>query len=447
METLTRFVVILACLVVILACGGNEDLDRYQETREAPAPLTVEIEKTAVVDTGAGVVLPDFQPVASLRDENFTFTPAKRIMISEVELALDALRLLVATNWDGEKDTPLPITIDDFDQTKLETYIADETEDVQTLTIPADLESLYISPESTAELSRLIIQSRNEYLAYLTAKGCQQQYVDEIDKNVMPADPERMLYHPENDPEAPPTATEGLVVGSDGSKDYSRLQMNVYPVDIYNRVDMLQQSGILGPEPTDAAARMDYQRQLRDMATRQLIYHEMTHVIQQAYVNRHVPEEELTRRSSWSYATKILANVDTRYHWLWGGGAFMDMNNRHVSDESQAEGISFEIFAAIYDLGPAQRDAVWDYFFGRLEGARQSFNEMRTLVEAHYPEFSLDEFGDPLETVLADYSNSQGRRVLTHMAFKFVGFPTYVGYFNPMLPQDTEKFWEALRNP
>ncbi len=446
MQTLTRFVVILACLVVILACGGNEDFDRYQETREAPAPLTVEIEKTTIVDTGKGVVLPDFQPVSSLRDEDFTFTPANRTLVSEVELALDAMRLLVATNWDGDNDTPLPITVDEFDQAKLEAYIADEAADAQLLAIPPELELLYLTPEAVEEMSQLIIQSRSEYLAYLKAKGGLQQYVDEID-NVMPADPQRMLYHPDGDPDAPPTATEALLLEGGDSKDYSRLQMNVYPVDIFNRVDMLQRSGILGPEPTDEAARLDYQRQLRDMATRQLIYHEMTHVVQQAYVNLHVPKEELTRKSSWIDATKILANVDTRYHWLWGGGAFMDMNNRHVSDESQGEGISFEIFAAIYDMGPTQRDAVWDYFFGRLEGAQQSLDEIRALVEEHYPEFSLDEFGDPLGTVLEDYPDRQGRNILTRLTFKFAGFPTYVGYFNPMLPQDTEKFWEALRNP
>jgi len=237
------------------------------------------------------------------------------------------------------------------------------------------------------------------------------------------------------------------VVGSDGSKDYSRLQMNVYPGDIYNRVDMLQRSGILGPEPTDADARLDYQRQLRDMGTRQLIYHEMTHVVQRAYINLHVPEEERTRKSAWTYATKTLTNVDTRYHWRWDGSAFMDMNNRHVSDESQGEGISFEIFAAIYDMGPAQRDAVWDYFFGRLQGAQQALDEIQMLVEEHYPEFSLDEFGDPLGAVLENYPDRQGRYTLKKLTFKVAAFPTYVGYFNPMLPQDTEKFWEALRNP
>ncbi|MBN2002009.1 MAG: hypothetical protein JXA21_01525 [Anaerolineae bacterium] len=445
MQTLTRFVIILACLAVILACGSDDDVNLTLETKEAPAPATLEIKKTNVVDTGEGEVPPDFKPVASLRNEDFTFVPAKRIMISEVELVLDAARLLVETNWDGDKETPLPIKVEDFDQAKLEAYIADETEDVQALIIPPDLEPLYISPEAAEELQQLIVQSRNEYLAYLTAKGGLQQYVDEID-NVMPADPKRMLYHPENVPDVPPTGTEGLVVGDD-DKDYSRLQMNVYPADIYNRVGMLQKLGILGAEPTDADARMDYQRQLRDMSTRQLIYHEMTHAVQRAYINLHVPEEERTRKSAWIYATKALTNVDTRYHWLWGGGIFMDMNNRHVSDESQADGISFEIFAAIYDMGPVQRDAVWDCFFGRLEGAQQSMEQIRALFEEHYPEFSLDEFGDPLAVVLDDYPDSQGRNVLKHLTFKFAGFPAYVGYFNPMLPQDTEKFWEALRNP
>lgn len=392
-------------------------------------------------------VTPAASNVLSIYNENISSPPAERFSINEVELMLDAVQLLVETSWNGSSDMPLPITVADFDKAKLEAYIADEMSDIDKLTIPSDLEPLYISSQAADELGQLILQAQQEYVAYLVTKGALQQYVDELAQSVLPADPARMVYHPDNDPEAPPTATEGLVIDADGRKDYSRLQLNVYPVDIYNRVMMLQRSGIIGPESGDEAARMAYQRQLRDMATRQLVYHEMTHALQRAYVNLHVSAQEKTYRTAWNDASKTLIHVDTQYHWQWGQRTFSDMNNRHVSDESQAEGISFQVFVDVYNMSPQQRDAVWDHFFGRLENGQKSLDQIRQLFEAHYPRFMEDEFSDLLLDVMDDYPDVSKRRILTRLALRLSALPAYVGYLNPMLPQDTYKVWDALRQP
>jgi hypothetical protein len=444
---------LVSLTLVSLACGAlatDEPGDRPTTTTAAqwtPTADMVIAETPLVHPTPAFDGKTGSPQVESVYNENIVAPPAERIVVSEVELMLEALQLLEGTSWDGDADTPLPISIQDFDQAKLDAYVADEISDVQELTIPADLEELYISPQAAADLSALILRARDEYLGYLAFKGALLQYITEIDQNVMPADPARMVYHPDNDPQAPPTATEGLVIDAEGAKDHARLQMNVYPVDIYNRVQLLQESGILGPEPFDPSERLAYQRQLRDMATRQLVYHEMTHVLQRAYVNLHVSADERPRKSAWAFAAKRLIDVDTQYHWRWGDRIFADSNNRQISDESQAEGISYEIFVNVYNLSAPQRQAVWDHFFGRLAGAQQTLNEIRQLCEARYPDFSPDEFNDVLTAVMAEHPDFEKRAALMGITRRLLALPAYVGYMNPMLPQDTEKVWEALRQP
>jgi hypothetical protein len=412
------------------------------ESSAVETPETRPPEEVMVPSAPEGIT-----PIASIYNEEIPATHAERIIISEIFLMLEAGELLLETDWDGTNDMELPITIDQFDQASLEAYIEDESQDDSALTIPSDLEDFYISDEGAAEVQAIILEANGEYTAYLEAQAVLPIYIDELGK-VMPATAERMTYHPINDPNADPTAVEALDV-SGGDSDHSRLQMNVYPVDIYNRTLLLEHSRILGEPPEDEEAYAAYHLQLRDMATRQLVYHEMTHAVQRAYTNLHVEdEEERTRSGSWLYASKtLLADVDTQYHWTWGDPFFAQTYNNDVSGESQAEGISYEMFVNLYDMSNPQKAAVWDHYFGRYEESRAALTASKALYEEAYPEFSPDQLGDLLPEVMDHYPNSNGSRVLWQVAFRLIALPAYVGYLNPMEPDDTPKFWGALREP
>jgi hypothetical protein len=436
------------------------------EAEPTPAPDSTEIESDAPTATtgtesphvatsettpSEGVTLPSapegITPIASIYNEEIPTTRANRIIISEIFLMLEAGELLLETDWDGTNEMELPLTIEQFDQGNLEAYIEDESQDDSALTIPSDLEDFYVSDEGAEAVQGIILEANGEYTAYLEAQGVLPMYIEEL-AEVMPATAERMTYHPVNDPNADPTAVEALDV-SGGESDHARLQMNVYPVDIYNRTLLLENSRILGEPPDDEEGYAGYHLQLRDMATRQLIYHEMTHALQRAYTNLHVEdEEERTRTGSWLFATKtLLADVDTQYHWMWGDPFFAPTYNNDVSGESQAEGISYEMFVNLYEMSDAQKAAVWDHYFGRYEESRAALTASKELYEEAYPEFSPDELGDLLPDVMDQYPNSNGSHVLWQVAFRLIALPAYVGYLNPMEPDDTPKFWEALREP
>jgi len=444
----------LFCLILLLAlaaCGVQDSDATRAETSTAPQSLT-ETTEIPVIPTRRSTSSPAPAPSASslsaipsIYDETIPVTRAERITISEINLMLEAGQLLMETNWDGDKDTPLPLRPENFNQGNLQAYIEDEQADEQDFTIPAELESLYIGAEATTEIESLLLTAHGEYLAYLEAQGVLPLYLEEV-RRVLPATLERITYHPENDPTAPPTAVESLQI-SDERKDHSQAVMNLYPVDIFNGAGGLEEARLLGEPPTGANEYRTYHRQLRDMALRQLFWHEMTHVLQRAYVNLHVEDPaERTRKSSYLFATHTLfKDVDTQYHWKWGNGFFADSNNKQVSDESQADGIAYEMLTTLYDMSDVQKAAVWDHQFGRLDKARQNLNEIRLLFEQNYPDFTPEEFGDLLAEVMSNYPQNEGRRQLTTIAFRLAAIPAYIGYLNPMEPDDTPKFWEALR--
>ena len=376
---------------------------------------------------------------ASIYNESIPKTPAKRILIAEVELMRDALRLLAAKNWDGNLDNPLPLSQSDFDAARLSEYSADAEADNIQMTMSADIELLYLSTESAQEIRTVLLQARSEYLAYARTQQVSQKYLDEFER-VLPPDSQRLVYHPTRSSEVPPSAVEGVANATDGSQDYSRYQLDVYAIDLYNIATDLEPSHILGDAPASDESKTQRQKQWRDMAARKLIYHEMTHVLQRAFINLHVSDANYrTSKDAFLWASDSLARLSQSEHWLWGNDStIVGGNNQHLSNESQADGVAFEILAATYNLSQAQRDAVWDHLFGRLENARKALDEIKTLCESRFPTLAPDAFGSPLARTFSDYS-------LKKLAFRLVNLSAYVGYVHPLRAEQVGAFWDALR--
>jgi len=383
--------------------------------------------------------------IDSIFNENIKSPDPEQVNINEISLALDTLQLLKDTNWDGNKSTKLPISVSAYDQSKLKFYISNQKSKKDLLTIPKDLESVFISTESKAEIRNLMTSGRTEYLAYLKAKGVQDKYVDEISTNTLTDEQSRMEYVGVNDPNAAPTSAGGYIVVN-GVNDYSKTSVVVYAVDVYNVADLVCKSRILGELPTEQSAKIAYWKKCRDIAVRELTYHEMTHVLQRAYVTQHVSAAHKTDKSAYVYADKTLVDVDNQYFWKWGGKDIIAAsNNRQVSQESQSEGISFEILTNVYNMSKSQKEALWAHLFGRLNTGKSNLNQIKTITESKYPNIAVDEIGTPVATVMKEY-NKDGEDTLVSLTNKFAGFPAYIGYLNPMEPDDTGKFWNYLKS-
>lgn len=380
--------------------------------------------------------------IKSIYNESIATKKSKQVQINELYLTLDVLTAMKGKGWNGDKDTPLPISGNDLSVSKLTNYVENEGSKESLLTIPPEMEDLFISKESAKEIEQIILSSYNEYLDYLISRGTLEKYVTEF-KNVLPANLERITYFPVNDPSSPPTATESLRK-EDGVKDYSKLVMSVYAVDIYNYFTNVIDSGILGSEPLNQNAKQEYLVANRNIALRQLMYHEFTHVLQQTYVNIYSSAEDLGKKSGWAEADKRLMDVDNQYFWEWGNReAFQLSNNRQIANESQAEGISFEVLTEVYNMSSQQKAALWEFAFGRLSNMQSVLEKVKNEFQTSYPGFSPDEFGSLMAEIFSDYSGPNSYE-LKRISFKIAALPIYIGYINPMLPADTIKIWDAL---
>jgi hypothetical protein len=380
----------------------------------------------------------------SIYNEDIPATHAERIKISEIYMMREALGLLIDKGWDADSDKPLPLKSSDFNQTDLAAYIADDAHDLGAFTVPADLEPIYISTEAAADISAGLIAARNEFASFMSGKSVLPTYLDEFNNHVMPADPKRLIYNPINDPMTPAANVAPMTVN--GEESFSELVLNVYPSDIYIMAQCLRRAKVLGEEPASGPEKAAYNKRLRDMGTRMVVYHEMTHALQHTYVIVHTPESQRTGRYTFLSAEKTLIDVDTQYHWLWGGH-FPDLSNSHISDESQAEGIGFVALVSHYNMSARQQAAAWDHLFGRLDDSRIVLDECRSQFEGHFGGYAPSNFGSDLGPVMNDYPNSEGGYTLGNIAGRLTILPDIVGYLHPMLPQDTDKVWAALQRP
>lgn len=375
-----------------------------------------------------------FDSIPSMRRENVPFKAATQSKVPEMELGKKTLELLLQTNWKGENDDPLPITVEDYGDAFLTKLLEDEKDRGSSLTIPADLEQYYTSEEANKEISELIFQIREEFMMYLKEKGVNQKYIDEINNNALPNDPERLKYKGENDPDAPPSVTT-VLSGQESPTDHSKREFIIYAVDVYNGTRQLNDSGIL-PENIDP-------KTLRDMGLRVLMYHEFAHVLQKAVDTVNSPEP--TSKSSWLRATRSLQKVTDRYDRSWGSEVINDARNRDVSNESQADGLSFEMITNLYDMSDSQKKLYWEFKFGRLQTALDNWKFIMDNFESKYPEFWADSFGAKIYRDVFNNAESRLKTPLLRITTRLDAIAPYGGYFQPMRPEHTQEFWDYLK--
>jgi hypothetical protein len=383
--------------------------------------------------------------VKSLNNENISPAPARQITINELSIGLDALKLLQEKGWNGTDKPKDVLHFYDFDQLKLKEYLDDEKKKKALFLIPAEKEELFTSAQSSSEIQTLLLSARDEYIKYLAQQKVLDKYITELDKNVLPPDSSRIAYHPDNSLKSQPTSTQGFRSDSGQVDDHTKLEMNVYAIDVYNRYELIESSQILGTPPADPY-RAAYDKDARDLAVRLLVYHEMTHGLQKAYENVHTPADKQQQKSAWLFSSKNTMYADTQYFWQWGPqDLYRQIDNRHLSQESQADGVSFEILSQVFDLSLVQRQALWDHLFGRFNTNKVILKQMQQTFEEKFPKYVPDNFGSDLGKVFLNPDFGSDELLAVTTVEKLDNLPAYVGYLNPLPPKDAPKFWQMMR--
>lgn len=423
-----------------ISVSNNKDQDIIQPTQSEKDTLPNVIDSTPSTNHSENYK----SEIESIYNENIVFEKAERVELSELEMALDILEILDKKNWKEKSD--FDISINDFDSSRITRFQNRQDTRNEGLTIPGDLLGIYSSSTAQKEIKDLTFQIRQEYLDYLEFKGVNKKYIDEINNNILPEDLERFTFVFKNSADATKTMVEAFR-GEDGKKDFGKYHMSISVIDFHNGARLFRNSNILDTKPKISSEIELYEKQLRDLSMRWYIYHEMTHVLQRSFMNLHAAEGMADTLIPYREETDTLMYTSKNLYWHWGEDDYQysKKNNLEATSESQSEGISFEILANMYNMSKTQQEATWEHLFGRMNNAQTHLDSIQEITEKNFPNYDPSDLGSDLIKSLKNEPLSEEKKLLTNLSLRLGGMPAYVGYMNPMKPEDTSKFWDALK--
>lgn len=373
--------------------------------------------------------------VPSYYKKNVPWIAASPRPIPELQFLLETLKL-------AKQQGSFPTSLHQYDQKKLLAWTELKNAGNEKRKIPEAMKQFYLSDEAIRDLTALIQQVRQEYLEMAQAKGVATKYLEAINTTVLPSDASRLIYIP-SDGVSRSKGTNTHIYDQAASGDYSQLQIDVYAWNIYQQARLWQYSGVLG-EVGD--------REYRDMALRHIVYHEMTHVLQQTVDMVNAPSAYQKTLMPWIHSSRSVLAIDPTYYQTWGADTDQltrDIDNITVARESQAEGIATQFLDETYHLSPEQQQLVWEHHFGGLNEGVTLLNEIFALAQEINPNVSVDYtihqirrslFGSP-QKVMGD-----SQQTVVDLLDRLEGLmATYVGYLHPMKPEDTHLFWDYLK--
>jgi hypothetical protein len=130
--------------------------------------------------------------------------------------------------------------------------------------------------------------------------------------------------------------------------------------------------------------------------------------------------------------------------WKWGIVSIVNWNNKLASGESQADGVAFDVLTNVYDLSSEQKKRLWESQFGRLQDASNDLFEIRAIMDKKYPDITPYWMDAGMKQPCKELSGDE-KSYCERMPSKLAGLPAYMGYMNPMTPDQTVEFWNHLK--
>ena len=378
--------------------------------------------------------------VENINSSSINPLQADPLILPDVLLYNAALKILVNKNWNGNVNS-IPLNYTDFDSRTLNTVLQLVAERRQRLQIPVELNDLYEAPQSQQNIVENIYAARQEYLNYLRQKGVAQAYLNELENYTVKEQADRLVYVYEDDPN-PPTSL-GPFINSQNQSNFREQVLTINSLFLYNNTAPIEDSRILGPMPTEINARREYHRRAINMALRMSVYHEMTHGLQRAVVSYHAPADRKTDKVAHNHASKTLIPVSSNLFWKWPGLTInQTINDRIISQESQADGIMFDVLFDNYNFSNTQQQAYLDHYLYNLDQSKAQLSEINTLFDRNFPEVDKQGLGTYLDDAFDNYPNNTDKTTLRRQMRNSDFLPNHWGYLNPMM--NTEAFWRAV---
>jgi hypothetical protein len=174
----------------------------------------------------------------------------------------------------------------------------------------------------------------------------------------------------------------------------------------------------------------------------------MSHVLQRVVDNTNVPADKKTMKGNWGSATKTMFKIDNKYYMKWSDlETTTEVYNHDISQESQAEGISYDIFTTVYNMSDIQKQLIWEGMFGRLNKYRDKYDESLNAIANKNKGFDLATIDTKIYTDIISQLDPMNRNseILYTANRKLGNLPAYGGYLHPREPKDMPALWEYLK--
>jgi hypothetical protein len=411
-------------------------LQENPDNKSVPTPITDEI----------GEIQPTIEPIDETDESQFNINPddyqkeilklapvkidptvyglnedATPIYRPELNLLNEILILMKSgkklPESQGQKGGNI-ISVNDFDMAEIKSWKTTQTKYDQGFgEIPKDLENLFENDIAQKEIRAIAYAARQEYIDMLKIYNVHPDLVNELDKYVFPADEDHIqISYTENLYKEYPFVnkfnTKELENGNDVSESYMRYEMGF----AYSAAYRIYQTGILGKVPTNQQDRLAYWKKAREIGFRLTFFHEMTHVLQNAYRNR-------VSRTLGREEYKDLEPIDKGMEKFMPESIYWDTKTTYMDEfdnyiiamEGQAEVFGFHFYTTIFDFTPAQKEILRNYMHGgkRLSLVRESMKKVKAnasgdedfIDNLRYgnPEYIFDSINDP---ALAEFLDS-----------------------------------------
>jgi hypothetical protein len=391
--------------------------------------------------------------VPSMRQIAITENNPPLVTVNGIVLLHDIVINMSKTGWgkDGsyKSNTRLPIADMGLSMDQLNRIIEIEKIKDQEQYPSPELTYLFSSPGESAYIEKLIITAYNEYLNYLRTKGVNRKYTDIMTGRIVPANPARLMYKADEYVESSYTHPwqKQPLIGEE--PDSSQRETVITAGSVYNDFQYLITSRIFGEIPQGTDALDKYLKTIRDMAVRNGVYHEATHILQHGYMYLYTPPEDQNSKVLYVTARRSLADLDQSTAWKWGKYE-NSLRGTDVarSQERQANGIAFEVLTNIYDMSDRQRQIIWDYLLASLDPNRKLMLEIKSVFENQWTDMA-NKNGINSDLALMsfnDWPGSAEEKLLLKKLVRNISINSYAGYFDPMRPDEAGKFWETLKN-
>lgn len=428
-KTIKRQSAMISCvliLLIILLCAiistaGYYVYQNYFVVKPSP-PVT---DNSVVIPTSGQLQISNYSDIKFNLDYNLRVIPDNVTPYSRPQIdLLNKLVILAEQNeWTGNLSDNIGFSYVDF-KDEFDMYYSSYKAYVKAKELPTDMLPLLIGEGETA-INSYISEARNEYLTQISGLGFNQKYIDEINFYVIPENSDRIIYLSDD-------FVNSEYIGSSTARvngDYGRRQITIDPRDI-NYVYQDLKKTMFSQRVTST--------ELLKASTKMVVYHEMSHVLMQAYINLHVPAEIKLDggKDMWTFSNIDFLEPSKKYFWAWS-------NNKEISDERIAQGLMLKCIVLDYSMSDDEKNDLFDIL---VKKDNYNMNTIQGFGERLHDQYgrllSIDwsNFGSYLYDQVTEkgrYLNpNEDHTVLREMFDITNTLPSYIGYFNPATDKD-----------